>query len=333
MSLPYAFLNGKKVFATEHENLEGIPVKCPFCGAKMHVQKFPNVAKWHFVLYPGGSHEDEECQKYQGKRNLPVLRYSCCDELIFALVPRERGEKGGTETGEKETGEEETGEKEPGEKERGENEMNSGKFPKIHSLEGLLKAGVIREGPFQPVYSGSSLINLDFFVPSKWAHFVWQNGLVNIHGRVIEAQTFFSLNVITETKDKIKKRAIASKRLWFSVSGRFGAKKFVRFCLNCDKTVFADVTEKLFTSTVMDNGTYADFVTRSKLVGEREYQLKRVLIAAIWVMMDEKECHKDCPLRSDSLCKGCMGAYQGNCLSKNHVFLIDKNYSGVNYDY
>lgn len=319
MSLPVAYLNGYKVFATDHENLEGVPVKCLFCGAKMHVQKFPNVDRWHFVLYPGESHKNDECRRYQSNHNLPLLKYSCCEDLILSMIPRSSGVKKTTGGG--------------GSKGNKEKELNSGIFPKIHSLEGILKAGVIKDGPYQPVYGGSKLVNLDFIVPRAWANLIWKNGLIKIHGRVIEAQFMHSLNLKSDTMIyKIKERCNESKQLWFSVAiGRYKESQYVRFCLDCKKGPFVDIKNKLFDSTVRENGTYDDFAIRTKVINNREYQLKRALIAAIWHEMSRDECTAICPLNSYSICNKCIGAYCGKALSKNHVLLMDYNYSEV-YD-
>ena len=308
MSLLKARLNGKIVYANQGEELRGKELLCPECGANLKIRHFPDRPEYYFSLKDGETHKMPKCLKYSRlNTNAPAL-LNTSPEIFFSILssePLKRGNGGNNGGG--------------GTGIHGE-QIHTNPL-KAKTLEHLIDSGMLNEGPFEITFFNEKYRNIDYFVPGKWAKYIWHNGcIVEIGSRAIEAKWFGTIqDVEPDLKNEIQRISDATYQMWFSRSIKQGQQRFyVRFCLDCEDT-YLQVKRKFFCKEYNDKGGYDDFIIK-KIKGKNNQMI--VLIGAKWVI--EEKCKQKCPF-AYKMCEGCKGAYWGKCTNINQIILMPNN--------
>ena len=302
MSFKKASLDGKRVYATQGEELRGKNVVCPYCDASMHIHRFPNRDEYYFSLNPGEIHT-RACQYIEAEEGkYPPEFLDSIDALIRHLskisLPKSNNSSSGI---------------------RNETELQNDSdisVRKIRSLKQIVKYGLYYEDPTEETYENSGVRYIDYVIFDKWARYVWTNMLVDIRSRIIDARWAGSFSFLDKTQ--IVKLMKQDKTIWFSMFWKTnGSYRNVRFCLDCGSCL-PQVKRKLFTGAARTDGSYDDYYPKSNIESVEEPKLD-VLIAADWVRMDKDQCCENCPYKK---CDGCLGAYWGKCNTPNQVELF-----------
>lgn len=301
MSIRKARLNGEAVYSSQGEQLRGKDVVCMHCRAKMHIHKFPGKDDYYFALNPNEKHTSV-CQHYDGTKDAPVLDGLTPASLIALLsTPKKQStNKNGGRSNSVLKG------NDSGDKDY--------KPKKISSLAQIIKVGMYDVLPFEPAFEGTELKNIDFFIFDKWGELYWNDRLIPIREKIIDARW---LGSFSNSESRTVARMIKTHELWFEmfwiVDDTYTS---VRFCLDAS-TCFAAIKKKLFTSGIRENDTYNDYVPKIDKLD--------VLIAARWAAMNKEQCSYKCPIKR---CKGCLGAYWGkiNTAKQIELFPADAMY-------
>ena len=307
MSINKAVLNGKTVYATGGEMLRGEEVRCPYCGARMHIHRFPGRDDYYFALNPNEQHTSV-CQNYEGEKNAPVFKNKSPSEFIMKLslmgVNERCGESFSTGTGERRN----ACCKEPNYEIKG-----------FSSINQIIKAGVYYESPFEKTHENAEYRFIDYIIFDRWSRRFWKNDTLRYVGaRIVDTRWLgsFSGNENKVLDEMKKTREIWCQTFW-KTDGGF---KSVRFCLDCS-SCFEEINKKLFIGKLRTNGTYKAFVPKAEKLD--------VLIGANWISLNKNQCDNRCPIKR---CAGCLGAYWGKCNSPKQVEIFLPNNLTKNKD-
>lgn len=296
--IPKAVINGKEVYALLGEKIRGEDLRCIYCNAKLHLQRFPEREDYYFALNPGEKHTSI-CQYYENKR-MPVLK-GCTPESFITKLCTPSKEKCGGGNGGGNGGQVGGG---PG--------LQQNLMSKMTSLNQMIKAGIYYENPFAPCFHKSKYRFIDFVILDKWAKYVWEKrDFCNIGLRIVDARWIGSFSGAENIAvADIKK----NRRIWFQMFWKIeGTYRSVRFCLDVDEC-FKPIVKQLFVSKVRANGTFNEFSPK--------YEKMDLLIAANWGRLNKEQCREMCPIKK---CEGCLGAYWGKARTDKQIEFFTTN--------
>lgn len=292
----------EEVFAEQGEELRGKNVQCQFCGAKMHIHRFPGRQDYYFALNPGEKHEG--LCKYYEEKDAPIL-YGKSPESFITMLATIGGIRVATET------------KNSNSTLDIKKENDDTYKPKaITSLRQIIKTGIYFMDADGRPYLNAEYKYLDYIIFGKWGKYIWKSqNLPYIGPRIVDVRWLGSMrlkhDLMKEVRDKFKKE----NELWFTLFWKVGESyRHVRFCFDCSECR-NEIKKKIFKNNVRENATFDELGVKG------DSGILDALVAAYWGVMNKEQCREMCPLNPFG-CEGCFGAYWGKCNSVKQIELF-----------